>query len=250
MALGFIITVIIVIVLIVIAFKILKSILKAIMFVAVIMLIALAVTGFFVYQDFQDFQSNFVTGGKQLLFTENDVIIAGFSTTDFSESSTEYYTEEEIADFNQDYLKEEYDRILGTNFKTFYVDKEIVIGEIVMDNITITEEVYRLLLASDDPSQVLTDHLEGEGQFDDVPEFGREDAKEEYKQGLEEELGTGGEAKSKLLAIGFAQKMDEGGMGFLIKEIKEGNITLYPKTIIIKMIRYIPSSILERAGGE
>ena len=226
MDLSSIITIIIFIVAAIIIFKIVKTVLKTILIVLILGLLLTAIFGFFTYQDTVELKDNLETESKLMLLQDNEKIAAGFIAAEFEEEA-EFLTISQIAEYQNNFKKEDYKKMLGNNYKVFIIelnafdfdDEELdFIGKKVSKNILYS------VLKSNDPITLYKSKTNADPAL----------------YGISDPI----EFKSQVFAVLFNEAIDKRGTFFIFNEYKKKNIIVYPETSVFKFINLIPTSFI------
>ncbi len=221
-----------------ISFKITKAITKAIFFTITILGIAGLVFVFFIYQDASDFRENFPTQPSLLLLESEDEIIAGMQGKFSEGSEPELISSQQLQDIQENYMEDDLDAILGENYKLFIFELDAFdTDNISMEGTMISSDQAMPLLMSDSP-------------IDDYIGLVLEDREQIYKDQFREQLQQtvegDAEFKALIFASMFSGQMEESGSLFILEQYSKGNILIYPETILFRIMKRMPASILSK----
>lgn len=235
---GYIIPLIILIIAAVIIFKITKTVIKTVILTIAIFLVMLIIAGFVLVADIRDFQENFPTKQNIYLFEYPEGHIATGVKGKFSQDlheSMNLIDEETLKNYRDDYSKSNLDSILGNSYKIMIV-KEDLFEEMetvsFFDGGELTKEEFFDIMSSEKPIDLFIDNI--------VPYPVHRDS---FRQQVMEEfdISSDSEFKGMIFMIGFFSLVEEKGGFFLLNNIRQGNVNVYPKTLLIDMIGILPS---------
>lgn len=226
MDLSSIITIIIFIVVAIIIFKIVKTILKTILIVLILGFLLTAIFGFFTYQDAVELKDSLETKPKLMLLQDNEKIAAGFVTTEF-EKEAEFLTISQITEHQNNFKKQDYQKMLGNNYKMFIFDLkafDIVDKELDFNGKKVSKNSLYSMLKSNDPFSL----------------YKSETGINPAIYGISDPV----EFKANIFGILFSEAIDKRGTFFIFNEYKKKNIIIYPETSVFKFIKLIPTSFI------
>ena len=217
---------------------VIRLILKTISIIVSISFIVSLLFGYFVYKDINDLRANWPDSDKLVLLA-NDKIYAGMITT-FSDTEEAPTFIENLEDYQTAYENEDYDTIKGSNYKLFILkvgmfektDESFDLG-----GFTVTKKDAIEAIESDSPVEAVIDSLVLLGELP-----------EEQKELLRAQLNNEGGGDLALKGVLFGLLLQDAMSGdalFLIKEIQNGNIVVYPEGTIFKLVRLAPISLIE-----
>ena len=210
MVVFFIIGLIVLVAAIVLAVIFVRKVLKIILLVLLVIGILAGITGYLAYKDAMDLKENFAASPSIYLLDWNGEIAAGFETS-MEEAEPVFLDAQALAAVNDNHEKKDYKEILGDNYKMFVFEKEAF------------EAVETVEYGGDSHSkEVIYDIFEGDGSAED-----------------------------KGMAFGVLVSTAGGDKGplFMIEQYKEGNVKIYPKTIVFDLLKVMPLSWLEKSIG-
>ncbi len=217
----------IVIAILFIVFKtVLKAFFKLFFYTFLILFLVFGVFGFLVYRDATDFKNKFTVSDNLLLLEDNGKILTGFVLHPGGEPSI--LTDQQLRDFTGYYNNNQYQNMIGSNYKMFIIKMSAFKTEGTVEYDGQQLERKRLIdsLRSDDPV----------GTFlQDVPGPARNNL-----------------ADSATLKVSFFVILYTNDFGTdplkIVFSYKEGNIIIYPETMMFKIIKYIPLDMVRSAG--
>lgn len=199
------------------------------------------------YMDAKEFQEKFEASPKLFLLQENDVLLAGFSGKLVREDETPVLmTEDELRGFQEDYDQQQYDAMLGANYKLFIVNLTVlnnITGEIVVDNNIYTKEYLIGLLRSPNPLELFVDDLAAR---ENVSASQQGAMKEKLLAELKKESPTDAAFKARIFGMLLRQAISEQGPLFILTQFKQGFIRIHKETIIFTTSKYLPQRYLQQ----
>ncbi len=232
MDLSSIITIIIFIVAVIIIFKIVKTILKTILIILILSFLVTAIFGFFTYKDSVELNDNLENQPKLMLLQDNEKIIAGFVATD-SEEEAEFLTISQVAEYQNNFKKKDYKKMLNNNQKMFIINLkafDLVDEKVNFNGKELSKNFLYSVLKSNDPISLYkseTDMDPALNEISDPVEF-----------------------KSNIFAFLFNESIEKRGQFFIFSEYKKKNIIVYPETAVFKFIKLIPTAFVNKMFEE
>ncbi|MBD3249790.1 hypothetical protein GF336_07120 [Candidatus Woesearchaeota archaeon] len=221
-----------------IIFKVTKAVAKTIFYTTTIIGIAGLVFAFLIYQDASDFRENFPTKPSMLLLESEEQILAGIEGRFSEASEPTLIGYDQLQDIKTGYKEDNMDTVRGDNYKVFIFSlNSFEAGSIDIGEDTLSKEQAETLLLSDSPID----------DYADIVLKDQDDGyKEQFKQQLKKNIKDGAEFKAILFSSLFSEQTEKTGSLFILDEYSKGNIEIYPETIIFKLMKRVPSSILSR----
>ena len=221
---GTVILIIIALIIITIILKIIKNVLKAVFLIISLAVIILMVGGVLVFREAKEFSQQLSTNTTQILLYDDNGIIAGMEIAKMSEGTTQkVYDNQEIEEINKLYKEGNYESIKKNNFLTMYIHLNITKNlpeSVEIEGLNVSkEEIIEALTGKNDTLLKTASLLTGEDE---------------------------GKIKGALLGICLYYSMEKEGPAYIIKATKEGIIRFYPESTTTKLIRIVPSSIVEK----
>lgn len=252
--LGGTIALLIYIVVIVLIFKFVKSVLKTVLLAALVLMVVVAGSTYFVYQDAKDLQTNFMNSSKRVLIADEGQIIAGFELVSFNNIT---YIDENLT---QNYFEKDYKNLLEDNYKLIILNLEIFNETMEQGinvpemNLNLNESMIKSILYSDDSLTILLDYIINSMiNQQNIPEELKEQVKNQAREKLKSEFTNNqkGDIKSMIIGLLIKQKVEDEGANSLIMDYrgdKKGEkIYIYPETAVFKLIRFAPSTFVNKA---
>lgn len=209
MALEQILMIVIFVLIAVFAWAIFKKVFKLMFYIGLIILLLIAANIYFVYKDVADLKENFVVETKKVILVDEDEVLTGF----LLDGEVNPMTNEQLNDFSSYLEDDNYEEILGTDYKLMIFDVEIISNienDIEFEDETISPDESITILKSENTENEMKASLFGVI--------------------LEDEILS---SKNPL---------------FFFSEIKKGNIVVYPKTAFFKAAKVIPTTFIKNIG--
>lgn len=224
---SLIITIIIFVVVSIVILKIVTKLIKAILMILIIAFLITSIFGFFTYQDAVELKDNLETKPKLMLLQDNEKIIAGFVTADF-EKEPEFLTISQITEYQNNFKKDDYKKMLGDNYKMFIIDLkafDIVDEQVNFNGKKASKNSLYSMLKSNDPFSL----------------YKSETGIDPALMGISDPV----EFKANIFGILFSEAIDKRGTLFIFNEYKKKNVIIYPETAVFKFIKIIPTSFIK-----
>jgi len=227
----------------VIFFLLTKKILKAIGFTIIFMLLFSFVSGIFIYLDILDFQQNFETGQKLFLLESNNTYVTGLNIKDMQDLNidtilTQQQIDNMVGKSNSEILKNNY-KLFIFDSKTFQNIQTISFWEMEFTN----SEIFSLLESSTPINTIITKIIEKEK----YPETMRQSLTQEFKSTMD--ISDDAQMKGILFMLLLEEKTKRN-KNMIFDELKKGNLKIYPETIIFKILKMVPQSLLEKVKSQ
>ena len=232
MDLSSIITIIIFIVAVIIIFKIVKTILKTILIILILSFLVTAIFGFFTYKDSVELNDNLENQPKLMLLQDNEKIIAGFVATD-SEEEAEFLTISQVAEYQNNFKKKDYKKMLNNNQKMFIINLkafDLVDEKVNFNGKELSKNFLYSVLKSNDPISLYKSETSMDSALN--------------------EISDPVEFKSNIFAFLFNEAIEKRGQLFIFSEYKKKNIIVYPETAVFKFIKLIPTAFVNKMFEE
>src|SRR3989338_7720230 len=131
--------------------KHLKHIFRMLVPIAIVILLIVAATTFFIYKDIADLREKLKDSTKKIILVDKNEVLTGF----ILKSQVGFLTDEQIEEFSTDLQNKDYSRILGSSYRLMVFDIGII-NELGTDNMdingkTITKSYAISVLRSDNP---------------------------------------------------------------------------------------------------
>lgn len=239
MATATIIGIILLIVLVVLILKFIKNAVKAIMLIISILVILSILGTYFTYSDIIDFRKNFPTTPSLYLLEKNDQVVAGIYGTFSEEELPSLVPEEQLTAYQTYFQDNDLNQIKGDYYKLFIINTEAFdsITEVKVDDETLSKETIFDLLDSSEP---VNDYMTQKN----IPKQNREVLLRDL------EIENDAEFKALLFTALFSRIIQEQGRLFIFTQYKQGNVVIYPKSTIFRVIKEVPSSLLNKLAAK
>ncbi len=216
--------------------------------IAIVVLLAMValsvIFGYPIFDDFLSIKDNLAESNKLFLLDDKGDIVAGFDGELSDDNQPEAIND--LGNMNSAYendfksLEEQYYKTFVVNISIFDnndENKKIEIGQLELENKKVIEMI-RSDNALTEFSKLLL--IDGENKI-------TEKNIEQVKKSLAENnnLSTSNDIKAMLFMMLFSQKQLEDNF-FLFRELRKGNIKVYPKTAFFKALDLIPEFIIEQ----
>ncbi|MFC1800994.1 hypothetical protein ACFLZB_00830 [Nanoarchaeota archaeon] len=242
MLISLIIVGIIFLVVLAILFKFAKKAFKIVFIASLVLGVVLTILGFFIYQDAMELKDQFPVEEKLVLLEHQDQILAGFQGK--LNEGEDIILIDDIQPIQEEYQQEQLEEILGSNYKILIINSQAF------------ENVNTVYLADKDrPREEIISYLESETALDDfivnyLQESGVPVTEETKAQALQDmksqqAIETDDEFKAILFGQLLQETMEDQGQLFIIFQLKNNNLEIYPETIIFKIIKILPLGIVE-----
>ena len=237
-----IIVLILYIIAIVLIFKFVKGVIKSIFLALSLLIIILVVFGVFVAIDLKDIQDNMQTSQNLFLLEKNNKINAGISWSLDGKTQPVFVTKESIDSYSAALSSNNLKEIQGDYYKVILIDEKSFdsIDEISNGQTSYTRQQIINLLNSDAPLDEFIMSSQKGITKDQIAVL-----KPQLMQTMK--IKSDEEFKGFLFAMLFSAALEQKGSIFILDQYKEGNIKVYPETIVFRTLKVIPSSIIEKA---
>lgn len=240
-----IIVLILYIIAIVLIFKFVKGIIKAIFLALSLLIIILVVCGVFIAIDLKDIQDNMQTKQNIFLFEKDNILKAGIYWSLDGKSQPGFPAKEDIDSYSSALASNNLKEIKGDYYKVIFVNENAfaALSEIKSNQVSYTK-------------QQLIDALNSENSIDSFIKSSQKDVTKEQLAVLRPQLmqsmniKSDEEFKGLLFAMLFKAAVEQQGASFILDQYKEGNVKVYPETIVFKALKLVPSSVVKKAIGQ
>lgn len=260
------ITLIIYATLIFLAFKFLKSILKTVLIGILLLGLIFGTGGFLIYQDIMDLKDNINDAEKLVLIGDDNTILSGIMVKSIDDQNFTFLSDKKIEEIDEYYKEKEYESILKDNYKFILIkvrafdsviEKGINMEEFGFDKpLYIDKKVLNRTIYADDPLNILFDELSksfmDEGLNSMIPEElitqdMVDSMKDDMKNNLKTQIGIKDDNQFKAMLFGMLlkNKVEQSGIIELVKDYKKEDIIIYPQTTIFKIIKIIPTDVIQ-----
>ncbi|MDP7610163.1 MAG: hypothetical protein QGH19_00145 [Candidatus Woesearchaeota archaeon] len=172
------------------------------------MIIIMLILSFFIYKDVMDMKDNFGKNSNLLLLEDNDKALTGF----VMQEPPQILTEEQLDQYSTYLADDDYPKVLGSSYKLLLIDIETISN--------INQESFMVENEELTKNEVLT------------------------------ELRTSNdiEYRAALFSMIFSNYIiGQGNVLYLLESYKKGNIFIYPETIVFKLMKSVPLSLVKPA---
>lgn len=217
---------------------VLKAFFKLFFFVSLTLLIVGGVFGYLVYRDVNDFKSNFPVSNNIFFLEDNGRLLTGFVMLNGGENTLPL-NEQQIAEHSGYYSNKEYEKMLGNNYKMFIVKLGAFSqeGSVDYNGQSIEKRLMINALRSDNP---LDTYIDGLPANIGLLNLDREQIRQAV--GISDD-----ELKLSFFALLFTDEYANNPLNMIV-EYKNGNVIVYPETMMFKVIKRVPGSVIDSAG--
>ncbi len=225
----------------VIIFKFVGKLIKAFFMILSLAALLSFVFGIFLYLDVNDLKENFGTSEKLLVLENNGQVVSAFLIINFTGGENpKIISDSELASYNKYYIADDYESILGDKYMMFLFQEEFFDGvneiKIGSDSIPITK--IKEILASSSAKDTMIDLL--------LEQKGMPKDNADLRNQIGESIESDAYVKGLLFAGLFQAKLSGENPAFILEEIKEDNLILYPEKLIFKIFKSVPSGIVNK----
>ncbi|MFH1174842.1 MAG: hypothetical protein V1725_06930 [archaeon] len=214
-----------------IVIKFIKHLLTAALLILALAALCIFAMGTLVYLDVKDLQEKGAQGSVLLLLADDDQIKTGFITG----NPLLPLSEQQLAQLQQQYALDNYEQMRAANYLLVIIDLQ-AIKDSPVQNVTI----FKTTLRKTDLITVMTaqDSILALAQVFEQP-------RQLMEQFLISQNITAASLRSQAFAIGTASLVQNATN--VLREYKQGNIRIYPKTLVFSVIKFIPLAWIERS---
>jgi len=206
-----IISIIVFIVVLVLIWGIFKSLFKLMFIAGIIISLLIAINLFFIYQDFKDLRENFTVSEKKIILVDDNKVLTGLLMGE----EIDFLMDSQLEAYSSSLINNNYEKILGNSYKLMVFDIDIISkldSDLDFGVIQMTTDEAVSTLRSDFASP---------------------------------------EEKASLFSILLADEILSSTNPILfLTEFKNGNIMIYPETILFKTVKFIPLSLIKDVAGK
>lgn len=212
--------------------KLIKGVVKTIFFLSFVLLLIIGVLGFLIVDDAKEFQENFPTQPKSFLLLKEEVMVAGFQFVGLDGEDVKFHDKKLLEEFTNAYNRNNLSEVLADNYKLFIFNysqfSDILAKGVVYDGFLLNQSLADNLFSSNNSRQVLADALELPVGI------------------INSEFSSDEDVKGAYFAILIFDKMGKDPQ-FILKNLKNEDIEVFPETIIIQTIKFTPQVLYEEA---
>jgi hypothetical protein len=202
-----------------VAFKVINGIIKAMIAAVVVLIVIFAVAGLFVYQDAKSLQQDMLAGGKLLALDNNGTVLVMASVVDDPNGKLT---------FNK--VSGNITELMGNYSRTFIFEPGFFLemGEsLVYEDISISPEDLQAILVSNQPVEDYLVTLDSQ-------------EKELARKAVESRFKTQDDFRAAVFIFSVIQASESGGIEYFFEQYKEGNLKVYPKTMLFRAVDILP----------
>lgn len=216
------------------------KIVKTIFFVSSVITAILIIFGVFIFKDVNDFRNNYPTKPSIYVLEKDDELISGLQVLLGEEPKPEPINQEQLSNYQAAYDNDNLAEIKGDNYKLF-IFKSTAFDTIntikVSEETELTREEMFSLLESETPASDYIELVVGTTTQ-------TENLRKQMFANLEIQEET--EYKGILFFTLFGSAVDQQGPLFIFDQYKKNNIIIYPETMMFKIIKSAPQSLIEK----
>lgn len=220
--------------------KVVKTFAKAMFLISSLVLFILIIVGVITLSDVGDFKKSFSNQTSLYILEKDDIIIAGFNGEFSNNQSPILETDHSLESINGYYINGDISSIKGDHYKLFIIDliSLEIVKTIDTGEVELTFGQVSKLLSSDTP---IDDYIKISSD-QDLSGF----QKNYIKENLMKTSNIEDESQFKGILFGMLfQTATEKQGSFLFKQYKKGNIIVYPETAMFKLVKLVPSFLLD-----
>lgn len=215
--------------------RIVKGILKIFFLGSLIITIITGILCYSVYSDAIAFQQGWESAPKLFLLHDNNYLISGYMAEPNNEElPITPISKEIIKQYRESFSNEDYNTILGNNYKLFLIDFAAFneVKEINFINTNLSLAQVKNLLESATPTKDFAKITTGM------------DLQINVNPNDDENF------RSSVFAILFATAVTDQGPLYIVQKVKDNTIQVYPETALFKTIKLIPISFIKHAFSQ
>lgn len=216
----------------VVFFKVIKVVFKVVFFLLIVGTVVCAFFGYYVYKDAMEFQERFATEPKLFVYQHDGKLITAFRISAIEIGEIEQINATELILYRKAFAQGNLEELLEGHYKILIFSKEAFasVETVSFGELSFTKEDIFQVMESEDSRDALIKLIAA-------------------KQGLPENVveGTLAYENEEIKMLGFGMLigkvfMQEGPL-YLLKQYREGNVAIYPETIMFKLIKRFPERI-------
>ncbi len=210
----------------IVIFKVVKSVLQGVLFVSAVLAIVAAVAAVVVVKDALDFQNNFQSSSKLLLFSADNGTRITSGVLIKANESMQPLSGAEVEQLNEAFSRNDYAAMKGSNFKLVLLEEEPIISSMpetidVEGRNVSRETVLQQLRASTNR---------------DSPDCAF---------GLSPNCSV--EQRASVLSALFTLQSSKDPL-LIISGYKKGDVVIYPETAVFKVVKILPEWLFRKVG--
>lgn len=196
------------------------------------------------------FKQLYPVSSKIILLEQDGSIIAGFSGIMGENTTTDLLPVEELAAATTALQADNKDALMDGHYKLFVIQKEAFDG--------LPDQVYfhgqdhnkttllHLLVSGNATTEYVALIVQRKIAAGQLGERYRETAELELLQALQEQIGGDAELRSSIFVALVTEALFLQGQGFIVLGLKHNTIMMYPEENIFKIMKLMPSFLLEQ----
>lgn len=198
--------------------------------------------------DTNEFTAQFETSPKTILLEDNNEIIAGFTGVLKENQPPVFLDQTTLDQYTTYFQRDEFEKLKGDSYKLLvvrrpafeFVEKISFGGEDVSRDDTFT------IMHADDALNTYANRVVEAGiARDDIAAEFREQAKQQYLDEIQKQVGGSGQLKGSLFGVLVSEATNQQGPLFLLNSYHNKQVIIYEETFMFKVIKRIPSRILK-----
>jgi len=217
-------------------FKVVKNVFKAAIYVFVLLAILLFILGVSVYTDAASFRKNIQEKPLSFVLVDDDQVLAGMKIVDMENNEVLLFSQETLSGFESAYENKNFDKILDNSYKVFFFNLSVLKdlnNSLEYEDYNISSAAGISILESSEPLNFAA------GYFAEKKGFTDEKIKEQFRKELEQEFNSDQEFKDAVFSL-FVAELFPSQTLYIVKNIKKGEIVVYPETAMFKALNYVP----------
>lgn len=229
--------------------KLLKSVLKALSVVVIIFVVIGVVIGIIIYSDLNNFEK-LVSGKKVILYQENNNFKAGVEIPQITEvnqvlvkGTVVHYSEQELSNFDTIYSNDELESITPEDGLLIIAKSDSIKNEssLKFEDITFN-------LSSDDFERIIGSETVDE-EISILTKDLNESSAEKLRTYVSYNFDSAQKVKNIIFYEIFLESAKENTGLFLIKNIRDNNIEVFPEFTSFKSFQFIPIGLSDTITG-
>jgi len=224
------VSLLVILVVLFLVFKIVHVVLKAVVIVGLLLLVIIGLVGFLSYSNGVTLQNSFVNGTNSFLLVNKDYVITGFTLMN---SEPKFIRNNQLWDLSQNYSKDPNNlpKILNSSY-VFAFKMSAFNSSITVDNFELPYSEVKKLFVSNTPIKDLSNYIADKKDIDS--KFVMAKLNSSFND-------------STLKAYLFSEEVDSSAKNpmFFFNAYKKGDLEVYPKTILFRVLNYVPESFLK-----
>ncbi|MBT3407120.1 hypothetical protein HN415_00385, partial [Candidatus Woesearchaeota archaeon] len=191
------------------------------------------------YMDYTSLRDGFGEEKTMFILEDNGVILTGLTSEKNEEIIYHVFTTEELIIINEKFKDDNLKEVKGESKRLFIVnvnffdalDEDVTFVGQYVDKMK--KETIKKVMVSATPLESYIDLS-----------IINDSIKDEEKVNLSEEFRTDEDFRSSLFLLSTNEILEEKGVKYIYKEYKNGNVVVYPKTMVFFLIKVMPSWLM------